>query len=175
MTERDNSVTQATKRELVITRVINAPRKVVFKAWTDPKQVTQWWGPFGFTIPVCEMDFRSGGSFLIHMRGPDGVVYPDKGIFDEIVEPERLVFTDSAIEDESGNPHLVVHTTVTFADQGGKTKLTLRAVVVKATPEAEGALSGMEAGWAQSLAKLAELLSTSRVTPKAASWEIPGE
>ncbi len=143
---------------LVITRVFDAPRDLVFKAWTDPKHVAQWWGPKGFTNPVCELDVRPGGAIRIDMRGPDGVIYPMKGVFHEIVEPERLVVTTSALEDEEGNPQLEVLTTVTFAEYNGKTKLMLQAVVVKSAPAAAGALAGMEQGWRQSLDRLAEYL-----------------
>ncbi len=146
------------KKELTITRIFDAPRELVFKAWTDPKQVAQWWGPNGFTNPVCELEVRPGGAIRIDMRGPDGVVYPMRGVFHEIVEPERLVFTATAIEDKEGKPQLEVHNTVTFAAVDGKTKLTLRAVVIKSTPEAAFALAGMEAGWTQSLDRLAERL-----------------
>jgi len=69
------------EQELVLTRVFDAPRELVFKAWTDPKHVAQWWGPHGFTNPVCELDLRPGGAILIHMRGPDGVVYPMTGTY----------------------------------------------------------------------------------------------
>ena len=153
-----SSVLSPDKRDLVITRTFDAPRELVFKAWTDPTHVAQWWGPKYFTNPVCELDVRPGGAILIHMRGPDGVVYPMKGVFHEIVEPERLVFTSSAFEDEEGNPQLEALNTVTFAEHEGKTKLTLHAVVVKATPAAKGALQGMEEGWNQSLDRLAEYL-----------------
>ena len=149
-----------TNRELVITRTFDAPRELVWKTWTDPKHVAQWWGPKDFTNPVCELDVRPGGAILIHMRGPDGVVYPMKGEFNEIVPPERLVMTNGAVEDEAGNPQLVVVTTVTFAEHEGKTTLTVQAVVTKAAPEAEGALAGMEEGWNQSLDRLANYVAT---------------
>lgn len=158
---------------VTITRIFNAPRPLVFAAWTDPAQLAQWWSPYGFTNPVCEVDARPGGAFLVHMRGPDGVEYPDQGVFREVVPPERLVFTSSAIEDEAGKPQLEALTTVTFEELDGQTKLTLQSVVVKVTPAAEGALAGMEVGWAQSLAKLAEYLQTGRVTPREPSWEMP--
>jgi uncharacterized protein YndB with AHSA1/START domain len=108
------------------------------------------------------MDVRPGGAILIHMRGPDGVVFPTKGVFREIVEPERLVFTDSALEDEEGNPQFETLTTVTFAEHEGKTKLTLHVIVVKAEMGTEGAFAGMEEGWNQSLDKLTEYLATTR-------------
>src|ERR1700730_17678211 len=111
---------ESAERQLKITRVFDAPREVVFKAWTDPKQLAQWWGPHGFTNPVCELDARPGGAIRIHMRGPDGTVYPMTGVYKEIGEPERLVFTSAAL-DEKGNPLFEVLNTVTFAQQGGHT------------------------------------------------------
>ncbi len=160
MTTRGSSPAQKpAEPALVITRVFDAPRELVFKAWTDPKHVTQWWGPNEFTNPVCELDVRPGGAIRIDMRGPDGVIYPMKGVFHEIVEPERLVFTSSALEDEKGNPQVAVLTTVTFAEHNGKTKLTLQAVVVKSGPAAAEALAGMEQGWRESLGRLAAHLA----------------
>jgi uncharacterized protein YndB with AHSA1/START domain len=141
-------------RELVITRLFDAPRELVFKTWIDPQHVARWWGPGGFTNPVCELDARPGGAILIHMTDADGTVYPVKGVFQEIVEPERLVFTTTSFEDAQGNPQLAAVNTVTFAESGGKTKLTLHAVVTKATAEVSDALEGMEAGWSESLDKL---------------------
>ena len=147
------------EQELVLTRVLDAPRELVFKAWTDPKRVAQWWGPQGFTNPVCELDARPGGAIRIHMRGPDGTVYPMTGVYREVVEPERLVFTSAAL-DEKGHPLFEVLTTVTFAEQGGKTKQILRARVIKSTAQAAPYLAGMEAGWTQSLERLSAFVAT---------------
>ena len=158
MTAVNNLNMETPERVLVITRIFDAPRELVFKAWTDPKRLAQWWGPKGFTNPICELDVRPGGAIRIDMTGPDGVVYPTKGVFHEIVEPERLVITTSAFEDEDGNPQLEVLNTVTFTEHNGKTKLTLRAVVVKSAPAVAAALAGMEEGWSQSLDRLAEEL-----------------
>jgi uncharacterized protein YndB with AHSA1/START domain len=144
---------QPNKRTVVITRVFDAPRELVWKAWTDSKHMAQWWGPQGFTNPVCEMDVRPGGALRIVMRAPDGAEHPMKGVFREIVEPERLVFTAVA-EDENGNPLLEALTTVTFAKQGGKTKLTVHACAVGLAAVAERMLEGMQAGWTQSLDRL---------------------
>ena len=108
--------------KLVLTRVFDAPRALVFKAWTDPRHVARWWGPKGFTNPVCELDARPGGAIKILMRGPDGSEYPMTGQFRDVVPPERLVFVSQAIEDETGIPRLQVETTVTFAERGGKTR-----------------------------------------------------
>ena len=139
--------------ELVLTRVFKAPRGPVFAAWTEPTQVAQWWGPNGFTNPVCELDVRPGGAVRIHMRGPDGTVYPMTGVYQEIVEPDRLVFTSAAL-DESGKPLFEVLNTVAFVEHDGTTKLTVRARVVKSTAGAAPYLAGMEAGWTQSLERL---------------------
>ncbi len=161
-TRESNPAQKPAKPNLVLTRVFDAPRALVFRAWTDPKHVAQWWGPKGFTNPVCELDVRPGGPIRIDMRGPDGVVYPMGGVFHEIVEPERLVFTSSAFEDEKGHPQLEVLNTVTFTEHGGKTKVTLQARVVKSMPEVAAALAGMEEGWTQSLERLEELLAKVR-------------
>jgi uncharacterized protein YndB with AHSA1/START domain len=146
------------QREVTITRVFDGPRSLVFRMWTDPKHMAQWWGPHHFTNPVCEIDARPGGAIRIHMRGPDGVVYPMTGAFREIVEPERLVFTAVA-EDSDGNPLLESLTTVTFAEQGGKTKLTVHAQAIGIAPVAAQMLAGMEAGWTQSLERLEQLVA----------------
>ncbi len=148
-----------TKRELVLTRLFDAPRELVFRAWLEPKHVAQWWGPKGFTNPVCELEVRPGGAIFIQMQGPDRVLYPTKGVFHEIVEPERLVFTTSTFEDAQGQPQLEVLNTITFVEQAGKTKLTLRALVVKGGPAVVGSLDGMEQGWNESLDRLVEELS----------------
>ena len=147
------AVTESAEKELVLTRVLNAPRELVFKAWTDPRHVARWWGPNGFTNPVCEMDVRPGGTIRIDMRGPDGVVYPMRGTFCEIVEPKRLVFVSAGL-DEQGNPLFEVLNTVTFVEQGGRTTVSLQARVVKSSSQAGPHLEGMEAGWTQSLERL---------------------
>ena len=147
------------EQELVLTRVFDASRELVFKVWTDPKHVAQWWGPKGFTNPVCELDLRPGGAILIHMRGPDGTVYPMTGVYQEVVRPERLVFTSGAL-DADGNPLFEVLTTVTFTEESGKTKQILKARVIKRTAQAAPYLAGMEAGWTQSLERLAAYVAT---------------
>lgn len=79
--------------EVILTRLVNAPRVLVFKAWTDPKHLVQWWGPLGFTS-VCELDPRPGGRYRVIMRSPEGIDYPLRGVYLEVKEPERLVFTN---------------------------------------------------------------------------------
>ncbi len=148
----------ANEKELTLTRIINAPRALVFRAFTDPKHVAQWWGPRGFTNPVCELDLRRGGAILIHMRGPDGIIYPMTGVYHEIVRPERLIFTSAAL-DEKGHPLFEVLNTITFAEHGGKTTLTMHASVSKVRVEAAPYLAGMEAGWMQTLERLEEFVA----------------
>jgi uncharacterized protein YndB with AHSA1/START domain len=142
-----------------MTRVFDAPRELVFKTWTDTRHMAQWWGPNGFTSPLCELDVRPGGAIRIDMRAPNGIVYPMKGVFEEIVEPERLVFISSAL-DEKGNSMFDILNTVTFAERGSKTLLTLQARVIKATASAPQYLKGMEMGWTQSLDRLGAYLES---------------
>ncbi len=96
-----NSTVSETER-MVITRVFDAPRELVWKAWTDPKYVMQWWGPKGFTAPVCKIDFRVGGKFLCCMRTPDGQEFWNAGEYHEIVQHERIV-SSMYFSDSEGN------------------------------------------------------------------------
>jgi uncharacterized protein YndB with AHSA1/START domain len=121
---------------MVVTRVFNAPRELVWKAWTDPEYVMQWWGPKGFTAPFCEMDFRVGGKFLFCMRAPDGQEFWNGGEYHEIVLHEKIVssmyFSDSKgnrVEPaQYGIEHEAIdgmHDVILFEDIGnGQTKLT---------------------------------------------------
>jgi uncharacterized protein YndB with AHSA1/START domain len=117
-----------TDRELVLSRVFDAPRELVFKAWTDSRHVAEWWGPNGFTTSVHEMDVRPGGVWRFIMHGPDGVDYPNKMEFLEVVEPERLVAIHGSGEEGDAGYHV----TITFADESGKTRLTLRQLYATA-------------------------------------------
>ena len=147
-------------RTFVFTRELDAPRPLVFQLWTDPKHVQQWWGPHGFTNPRCEWDARPGGAIHVDRKGPDGTVYPMTGRFREVVEPQRLVFTSAAL-DAAGKPLFEVLNTVTFAEQGGKTTVRIEATIDKVTPAAEQYLKGMDAGWKQTLDRLASHAATS--------------
>lgn len=145
-------------QEVVITRIFNAPRQLVYEAWTKPEHLAQWWGPHGFTNPHVTVDLRPGGVLLIHMAAPDGTVYPMRATFQEVVPPERLVFISTAFEDDDGVAHLEVLNTVTFTALGDQTELVLRAKALKVGPMALQAIAGMEMGWMQSLEKLADWL-----------------
>lgn len=137
-------------RSMVLTRLFNAPPKVVFEAWTRPELLARWWGPKEFTLPKCEVDFRVGGAYRMVMRGPDGVDYPFHGHYVELVEDERIVF-DAIIE---GPPRVEVRTTVTFVEENGKTRLT----VIQDTPTDPNVAKGQTAGWSASLEKLGAML-----------------
>jgi uncharacterized protein YndB with AHSA1/START domain/ketosteroid isomerase-like protein len=152
--ETDRTTARPPELEVVITRTFDAPRELVFRMWTEPQHLARWWGPRGFTNPVCELDARPGGAILIHMRAPNGAVYPLTGRFREVVPSERLVFT-SVAEDGEGNPALDEITTVTFASVGGKTKVTVHTKAVGMAPAAPAMLAGMEKGWSQSFDRLA--------------------
>jgi uncharacterized protein YndB with AHSA1/START domain len=90
--KRDNRSEPITEREVLIERIVDAPREMVWKAWTDPRQVVQWWGPTGFTTTIEQMDVRPGGVWQYVMHGPDGTNYPNRSVFIEIVPPERIVY-----------------------------------------------------------------------------------
>jgi len=107
-------------REIVLSRLYDAPRDLVFEAWTTPEHVAQWFGPNGFTNTIHEMDVRPGGAWRFIMHGPDGVDYPNEIIFHEVVKPERLVY--------SHGPAPVFHVTVLFEDEHGKTRLRMRSL-----------------------------------------------
>ncbi len=149
------------KRELVITRVFNAPRELVWKAWTDPDLLTKWWGPRGVTTPTCEVDARPGGAmYIVMLAGKElgdfaGQEWPMKGEFHELVPPERMVYTSSALDDKKG-VMLESKSTLTLEKLGTKTKMTLHIKVTKISPGGKFALAGMETGWNQSLDKLGE-------------------
>jgi uncharacterized protein YndB with AHSA1/START domain len=158
MHDKNSYVAGNNEREVVITRIFDAPRELVFKAWTDPKHMKNWFGPKMFTNPVCELDVRVHGAWHIVMRGPDGVEYPCGGVYREIVKSERLVFTNNAT-DKDGKVILEGLTTVIFDDERGKTKLTLRTRAVAKADYAVAYLGGMEEGWMQSLESLAAELA----------------
>lgn len=159
--------------EFVITRDFDAPRKLVWKAWTDPKRMARWWGPKIFTNPVCEMDLRPGGAYRIVMRSPDGVDYPINGVYREIAEPKRLVMTMDCSEHPAEwhdmvkpnrgkgdkNPAGVMVSTVTFEELGGKTRLTVRVGFDSSVIRDAMVKMGMNEGWSQSLERLEELLA----------------
>ena len=137
--------------ELVITRVFNAPRDLVWKAWTDRAHATQW-GPKGFTTPEREMDFRPGGLWHAVMISPDGKVYRQHGVVREVVPKERLAFT--FIWDETPEEEMLV--TVTFADRGKQTEMVFRQTGLATAASRDG----HERGWNEAFDRLGELVTS---------------
>lgn len=140
--------------ELVVTRIFDAPRSLVFKVWVQPEHLARWWGPKGFTLLSCETDVRPGGAWVRCMRSPEGTKHIKRGVYREIVEPERLVFT-YLNEDADGRlgPETVV--AVTFEEQGARTRLTLRQTGF----ESISSRDGHEGGWISCLERFAEYLA----------------
>jgi len=112
-------------RVLLFTRVFDAPRSLVFRAWTDPKQLVKWFAPQGFSVAFLEMDLRPGGAWRKCMRSPEGVEYWRHGTYIEVVEPERLVFTYVS-DDPASDPDHETIVTMIFEDQGATTLMTFR-------------------------------------------------
>jgi uncharacterized protein YndB with AHSA1/START domain len=138
-------------REIVATRVFDAPRELVFQTWIDPKHISNWWGPRGFRTTTHEMDVRPGGVWRHTMHGPDGTDYPNETVYVEIAKPERLVY------DHVSPPKF--RTTVTFLDQAGKTEVTVRMLFESAELRDQVALKyGAVEGLNQTLERLGEEL-----------------
>ena len=147
-------VTIPTDREVVLTRVFDAPRHLVFNAFSKPELLKRWFGPRGWSLVVCDVDLRVGGGFRFVLRGPDGREMGMRGVYCEIVPPERSVHMES-FDDFPGESQV----TAVFAERDGKTTLT--ATVLYPSKEVRDAViqSGMEHGAAESYDKLAELLA----------------
>jgi uncharacterized protein YndB with AHSA1/START domain len=166
MVAKNSDPTTTSDQDIVITRVFDAPRDLVWKAWTKPERLMRWWAPKGFTTPVCTVDLRPGGVFHYCMRSPEGQDIWGIAVYREIVEPERIVYTD-AFADAEGNPVPPAHygmssghppetlVTVTFAERGGKTTLTLLHSIPESVEEREGT----QQGWIEMLDRLAQELA----------------
>jgi len=145
-------------REIEISRVVDAPREMVFAAFTEAEHLMRWWGPEGFGVSSAESDARPGGEFTIVMRGPDGTDHPVKGTYREVDPPRRLVAESTAVG-PAGEPLLEAVTTIDLGDLDGKTEIRLRSKAVGFVPEAEAMLGGMELGWVQSIRCLDDYLT----------------
>jgi uncharacterized protein YndB with AHSA1/START domain len=144
--------------ELVLTRIIDAPRERVFSAWT--LHLPEWWGPHGMTTPVCEMDLRPGGAFRTVMRAPDGAEYPTRGIFLEVVPDERIVFTDAFEPGWIPHPAAFFTAITTFeALPFARTRYTARALHWTAENREKHKRMGFHQGWGESLDRLASYVT----------------
>lgn len=144
-------------RELVLTRIIDAPREKLFRAWTDPELLKQWFAPLPWTISAAELDLRPGGTALVVMRDPDGNEYPNPGIYLEVVENERLVFTDAFTKAWEPSEKAFMTAIVTFEDIGGKTRYTARARHWTVADREAHEKMGFHEGWGQCADQLAAL------------------
>lgn len=160
--ERSKGVTrEARDDEIIITRIFDAPRILVFKAWTDPKHLREWWGPHGFTNPRVEVDLRPGGAWHIDMQSPDGKIYPNKGKYLEIVKNERIVYSDEVDPTDAvwgGNPPPSATNTVIFEDYQGKTRVTSISRLASAAERDRMIKLGALEGFGQMLERLEALL-----------------
>lgn len=149
------------EREILLTRVFDAPRELVWDAWTDPEKIVHWWGPRGFTTTIYEMDLRPGGIWRHTIHGPDGTDHPFESRFIEVVKPERIVYShDWANKSAPGAPSVL---TWTFEALGEKTRLTLRMVFPSAAVrEHVFKTHGVVEGGEQTLERLADQLAKSR-------------
>ena len=145
------------QKKLLVTKTFDVAPEKLFDAWVNAESVKKWWGPRGFTNPVCKIDARPGGRLLIHMRSPDGMIFPTHGYFQKLERPHLMIFTTSAFEDENGDDQFENLNTVSFHEKNGKTELQLQVLVLRSNPTADEALDGMEEGWKQSLDKLEKL------------------
>ncbi len=126
MNDNANPAEVSSDRELVLTRLIDATPDKVFKAWTDPEVLKQWFAPLPYTTPVAQLDARPGGANLIVMRGPDGAGIPNRGVYLEVVENERLVFTDAYTDAWTPSEKPFMTVILTFENEGGRTRYTAR-------------------------------------------------
>ena len=156
MSARNNLDLKQDPRSIIATRVLDAPRELVWTAWTDPKHLAQWWGPDGFSTTTSAYDLRPGGVWRFVMHGPDGRDYQNRITFDEIVKPERIRYHHGGGEEVEP---VQFRTTVTFEDISGKTRLTLHAVFPSAAARERVIKQyGADKGAVQTLSRLADYL-----------------
>jgi uncharacterized protein YndB with AHSA1/START domain len=147
-------------RDLVLTRLINVPRAKLFRAWTEPELLKQWFTPRPYTTPIVELDVRPGGSNLIVMQSPEGTQFPNRGVYLEVVKNERLVFTDAyrVAWEPSVKPFMTV--IVTFEDQGGQTRYTALVRHWTVEDRINHEKMGFSQGWGVATDQLTALAAT---------------
>jgi uncharacterized protein YndB with AHSA1/START domain len=151
----------ANDRELVLTRLLDAPRDKLFRCWTEPALIKQWFAPKPFTTPVAEIDLRPGGVSRIVMRSPEGQDMDNPGQYLEVVKNEKLVFTDAFAGNwtpKEGAPFMVAE--ITFADEGGKTRYTARAKHWTKEAREQHEAMGFHTGWGLCADQLEALAKT---------------
>jgi uncharacterized protein YndB with AHSA1/START domain len=153
--------TEATDRDLVLTRIIDAPPAALYRAWTEPELLKQWFAPAPYTTPVAELDVRVGGAALIVMRSPEGQDMPNRGVYLEVVKNEKLVFTDAYTRawEPAAKPFMTV--ILTFEALGAKTRYTARVRHWSAADREAHEKMGFHQGWGQCTDQLAALVTKS--------------
>jgi uncharacterized protein YndB with AHSA1/START domain len=156
-----NSPTAPSDRELVLTRVIDAPPEKVYRGWTDPAWLTQWFTPPPYVTTSAELDVRPGGASVIVMRSPEGVEMPNRGVYLEVIPNRKLVFTDAYTRawEPSEKPFMTV--ILTFEDLGGKTRYTARVVHWSVADREAHEAMGFHDGWGVATDQLAALAAKS--------------
>jgi uncharacterized protein YndB with AHSA1/START domain len=175
MTTAKNNPTSKPSKDFVISRIVNAPRDLVWKAWTERDRIMQWFGPKGFTMTHAKLDLRPGGMLHYRLQTPDGKEMWGKFVYRDIEKPKRLVWVNSFSDEKAGltrHPFskdawpLQMLTTVTFEEQRGKTTITVRWSPISPT-EAEqktfdSNLEGMKMGWTGTFEQFEEYLATAK-------------
>jgi len=142
-------------KEVVVSRLIDAPRERVFEAWVKPEQLARWWGPHGFTNRRCEIDPRPGGRIYIEMvRDSDGVVFPLDGEVEVVEAPSRIVLRARGYNPANDKTTIEDRVTATFETRNGKTLVTVHLFVLAVAPAFMEAAKRMDLGWSQSLQRL---------------------
>ncbi|MPZ09324.1 MAG: polyketide cyclase [Kiloniellaceae bacterium] len=147
----------AAKLELVLTRLIDAPREKLFRCWTEPELLKQWFAPLPYTVPHAELDVRTGGANFIIMKSPEGEDMPLRGVYLEVVKNERIVFTDAYSKPWEPSEKPFFTGIITFEDEGGKTRYTARARHWTAEDCERHEQMGFHEGWGQCADQLAAL------------------
>lgn len=145
--------------ELTLTRLIDAPREKVYRAWTEPELMKEWFAPAPFTTPVIDVDVRPGGASYIVMRGPDGKDYPNRGVYLEVVENEKIVSTDAYTSAWVPAEKPFMTLVLTFEEEGGKTRYTARALHWTAEDRKAHEDMGFHQGWSQCADQLEALVA----------------
>lgn len=148
--------------ELLMSRVIGAPRERVFDAWSEPSHLARWFAPEPFTLSLCELDFRPGGRFRMAMRSPQGMEHPFTGVYREVERPSKLVWTGEF----PYGPVDQIRTTVTFEAEGRETRLTVRQSFSVLTPETEPHTKGAKPGWTATLDQLQRYVESGEDGPR---------
>jgi uncharacterized protein YndB with AHSA1/START domain len=149
----------ASDRELVLTRLIGAPAGKLFRAWTEPELLVQWFAPLPYTTSHAELDVRPGGASLVVMLSPDGSELPNRGVYLEVVRDERLVFTDAYTTAWDPSPKPVMTVILTFQDEGGKTRYTARVCHWTVADRESHEQMGFHEGWGRCTDQLAALVA----------------